>query len=73
MPRVSSSQANAGRKIQRSELKPGDIVYWNDNSIGHVAIYVGNNKVIHAPNEKEKVKIVTIWGKPVSYVRILKD
>lgn len=53
--RKSSSQAQGGRKISKSELKPGDLVFFdtnddNDklNDISHVGIYIGDGKFIHA-------------------------
>jgi len=53
--RKSSSQAQGGKKISKSELKPGDLVFFdtNDdngklNDISHVGIYIGDGKFIHA-------------------------
>lgn len=53
--RQSSSQAQGGKKISKSELKPGDLVFFdtNDNNgklndISHVGIYIGDGKFIHA-------------------------
>jgi peptidoglycan DL-endopeptidase CwlO len=44
--------------LSRSELKPGDLVFYS--GLGHVAIYIGNSKVIHAPTFGEVVKISPI-------------
>lgn len=62
--RQSSSQAQGGRKISKSELKPGDLVFFdtNDkngklNDISHVGIYIGDGKFIHASTYEHK-KIV---------------
>lgn len=44
--------------ISRSQLRPGDLVFYD--GLGHVAIYVGNSKVIHAPTFGEVVKIVSV-------------
>ena len=41
--------------LSRSELKPGDLVFYS--GLAHVAIYIGNSKVIHAPTFGEVVKI----------------
>jgi len=46
--------------ISRSNLEPGDVVFYQAGSIHHVAIYIGNNKVIHAPTEGDHVKISSI-------------
>ena len=53
--------------ISRSELKPGDIVFYDSSSIHHVAIYVGSGKVVHAPSPGDHVKISSVsmesvWG-----------
>ena len=44
--------------IGRSQLAPGDLVFYSD--LGHIAIYVGSGKVIHAPTFGEVVKISTV-------------
>jgi cell wall-associated NlpC family hydrolase len=44
--------------ISRSQLRPGDLVFYE--GLGHVAIYVGSSKVIHAPTFGEVVKIVSV-------------
>lgn len=51
--RTSDDQASDGKEIKASDLKPGDIVVY----YGHVAIYIGNKKIVHASNEKDGVKI----------------
>ncbi|MER5743655.1 NlpC/P60 family protein [Streptomyces sp. NPDC059913] len=45
--RVTYTQVNDGVRIGRSALKPGDLVFFNNTS--HVALYAGNNTVLHAP------------------------
>ena len=51
--RTSDDQASDGKEIKASDLKPGDIVVY----YGHVAIYIGNKKIVHASNPKDGVKI----------------
>lgn len=56
--RTSSSQASNGKKVAKSDLKQGDLVLFkgtSGSSIGHVGIYVGDNKFIHAANSKKGV------------------
>lgn len=53
LPRVSYQQANAGRRVSASKLKPGDLIAW-DNSprnpgVDHIGIYAGNGTIIEAP------------------------
>lgn len=74
MHRSSSTQyANDGRKISKSELQPGDLVFFSDNGsrVTHVGIYIGNNKFIHASTPSTGVIISdlsnsyyqrTYWG-----------
>ena len=51
LPRVSSSQATRGVKVAKSNLRKGDLVFFKvprtGNKIGHVGVYVGNNKMMH--------------------------
>lgn len=60
MNRTASAQyANDGVKISKSELQPGDLVFFSDDGYGvtHVGIYIGNNKFIHASNSRTGVII----------------
>ncbi|MER6997764.1 NlpC/P60 family protein [Streptomyces sp. NPDC000410] len=54
LTRTTYTQQNDGVKIGRSQLKPGDLVFFN--GLSHVGLYAGNNQVLHAP-------------KPGAYVR----
>lgn len=57
--RTTYSQVNVGRAVSRSQLQPGDLVF---TSSGHVGIYVGNDRMIHAPQTGDKVKVSNIWS-----------
>jgi cell wall-associated NlpC family hydrolase len=61
LPRRADEQANAAGllKVQREELKPGDLVFFNTlrRSFSHVGIYVGDGKFIHSPRSGGKVRI----------------
>lgn len=50
LPRVSRDQYRISRKISTTELKEGDLVFFNTkgSGISHVGVYLGNNKFIHA-------------------------
>ncbi|KUH39441.1 MULTISPECIES: C40 family peptidase [Streptomyces] len=52
--RTTYTQQNDGVKIGRSELKPGDLVFFN--SLAHVGLYAGNNTVLHAPKPGASVR-----------------
>ncbi|WP_155369881.1 C40 family peptidase [Catellatospora vulcania] len=55
--------------ISRSQLLPGDLVFYS--GLGHVAIYVGSGKVIHAPTTGEVVKIASVnMMSPYGYGRV---
>jgi Cell wall-associated hydrolases (invasion-associated proteins) len=69
LPRTTASQAAATTTIKRSELEPGDLVFFNTvgRRFSHVGIYVGDNKFIHAPRTGTQVRIDSInsgyWDK----------
>lgn len=50
LPRTSAAQASMGTKVDKGSLSVGDLVFFKTNgkSISHVAIYAGNNKMIHS-------------------------
>ncbi|CNE85835.1 bifunctional murein DD-endopeptidase/murein LD-carboxypeptidase [Yersinia mollaretii] len=49
LPRSTSEQQDLGKKIQRTKLRPGDLVLFRAGSTGrHVGIYLGNDKFVHA-------------------------
>lgn len=58
LPRVSRDQARAGQEIGRSELQPGDLVFFGitGSKIDHVGIYLGNGKFVHAPRRHMPVR-----------------
>ncbi|WBQ02671.1 C40 family peptidase [Kribbella sp. CA-293567] len=52
----SKAQYSEGRKVSRSDLKPGDLVFYGSPSISHVGMYIGNGRMVHAPNPSRPVK-----------------
>lgn len=48
LPRTSSAQRKAGKGVKVSQRKAGDLICYS----GHVALYIGNNKIVHASNSK---------------------
>jgi hypothetical protein len=52
LPRTSSQQSKAGRAVNESELKPGDLIFYGDSGVSHVVMYLGNGKIIHSSNSK---------------------
>ncbi len=59
LPRRAADQAQATLTIDRSELKPGDLVFFNTmrRAFSHVGIYIGDGKFIHAPRSGSAVRI----------------
>ncbi|MFB7667503.1 NlpC/P60 family protein [Kitasatospora sp. NPDC056138] len=57
LPRTTWDQWNAGRHVSKSDLQPGDLVFYFDD-LHHVGIYVGDGKVLHAPRKGKNVQIV---------------
>ena len=59
LPRRAEEQARATQVINKEELKPGDLVFYNTlrKTFSHVGIYVGDNKFIHSPKPGAQVRV----------------
>ncbi|MFJ4065539.1 C40 family peptidase [Pseudomonas sp. NPDC089996] len=60
LPRTSNAMAQGhGVKVAKTDLKPGDLIFFNIKSrrVNHVAIYLGNDRFIHAPRTGKRVSI----------------
>ena len=53
LPRTSYEQQNAGTEVSYEDAQPGDLICYG----GHVAIYMGDGKIVHASNAKDGIKI----------------
>ena len=65
LPRNSSSQRSAGREVSYEEAQPGDLICY----AGHVAIYLGNGRIVHASSVKTGIKYGYATYKPSVAVR----
>ena len=57
LPRVASAQYEASEKKDISQIETGDLVFYGSGGIGHVALYIGNGKIIHASTSASGIKI----------------
>ena len=68
LPRKAEQQAAATEKIERGDLQPGDLVFFNTlkRAFSHVGIYVGEGKFIHSPKPGAEVRVenmgVSYWN-----------
>ena len=65
IPRRAIEQSKYGKYVKRSDLKPGDLIFFDTSKrrkgyVNHVGIYIGNNKFIHASSAKKKVIITSL-------------
>jgi cell wall-associated NlpC family hydrolase len=60
LPHYTGAQWNVGVPVSRSDLQPGDLVFFN--GLGHMGIYIGGNQMIHAPHTGDVVKISALTG-----------
>ena len=65
LPRTSSQQRSAGTGVSYEEAQPGDLICYD----GHVAIYLGNNLIVHASSSRTGIKISNAQYKTILSVR----
>jgi len=66
LPHSSTAQSRIGRPVSRSELKPGDLIFWY-HPIHHVGMYIGNGKIVHARNPRSDLVIQTLASYPAPW------
>lgn len=77
LPRRARDQRAKGKAVGRTQLEPGDLVFFattrRRNVVSHVGIYIGDNQFVHAPSRGSKVRIDnlddTYWSKRFSGAR----
>jgi cell wall-associated NlpC family hydrolase len=65
LPHYTVSQYGYGRAVSRSRLRPGDLVFFS--GLGHVGIYAGHGKYIHAPRRGSTVRWASLASHPGYY------
>lgn len=74
IPRTSRSQAASGRRVSLDNIQPGDLVFYSKRgTINHVAIYIGNGKVISASSPSTGIRVTSLYYRdPVKVVSYIK-
>lgn len=64
LPRTVRAMSRVGRSIRFSQLRPGDLVFYDTEhrTYSHVGIYLGDHRFVHSPNTGEAVKVSDISG-----------
>lgn len=64
LPRKAEQQAAATQNIDKKDLQPGDLVFFNTlhRAFSHVGIYIGNNRFIHSPRPGAEVRVENMGG-----------
>lgn len=63
LPHYSGSQAQMGKKVSSANMQPGDLIFYAGSSgkVNHVAIYIGNGRIVHAASRRSGIKTST-WN-----------
>jgi cell wall-associated NlpC family hydrolase len=57
----SKAQWSETKRVYRSNIKPGDLVFFFKNGAHHVGMYIGNGKMVHAANPRRDVAVDYVW------------
>lgn len=68
IPRSSSAQASSGTPVTQAQLAPGDLVFFYQ-PVSHVGMYIGDGKMVHAPQEGDVVKVAEVMWDEYSGAR----
>ncbi|MFE5157035.1 NlpC/P60 family protein [Streptomyces sp. NPDC056697] len=63
LPRTTYTQINAGRRVTRDQLAPGDLVFFY-SGVSHVGLYIGDGRIIHAPRPGAPVRVASVADMP---------
>jgi hypothetical protein len=74
LPRVSYQQATQGRAVPSlAQAQPGDLLAFGSPRVNHIAIYVGDGKMIEAPRPGLQVRVADVYPTPVAIRRVLPE
>lgn len=74
LPRVSRDQARVGTEVASlAEARPGDLIAFGRPTVNHIAIYVGDGKIMHAPRTGEVVSVTPIRRNDIASIRRVTD
>jgi cell wall-associated NlpC family hydrolase len=79
LPRTSMEISRVGTKVDRDDLRPGDLVFYNTlrRGFSHVGIYLGDNKFVHSPATGSSIRIesmdLSYWKKRFNGARRISD
>lgn len=62
LPHLSYAQWDVTRRVSRSELRPGDLVFYFGGGAHHVSMYVGGGMMVSASNPRDGVELIAAWG-----------
>ena len=73
LPHSSQGQSSFGKAVSTEEMQPGDLIFYGEETgINHVALYIGDGRVVHASTEKTGIKTSPYdYRKPVKVVSLL--
>jgi cell wall-associated NlpC family hydrolase len=60
LPHSSYALFDVGRRVRRSQMKPGDLLFFS--GLGHMGMYLGRGRMVHAPSSGRRVEVVTLGG-----------
>jgi cell wall-associated NlpC family hydrolase len=70
LPHYSGAQYAMLPHIPISAAQPGDLLFWGEAASEHVAIYVGDGRILEAGGTGNDVHIGPIWGQPMGAARV---